>query len=562
MQNHCLPRKKERRAKRNEKLSDLALMCSESISDPESFKQVPGLGPGLFNKAEATRESMVSNISYDPSEIGRAISVIMVNSPRTKGGVKQTFVEQGLSSKPITDDEQSVYSGSVKLGRLDTIKSVATGNVQPDLTVTTAVENVIPPRLKRRPISRVPVQAESIAESSRSTKRSSLTINEDLDKLMESASSLTEESNRIQDSTTRAPNLSDVSEKPLSDLSVSSDMYETAEGDFRSSPNSSSTSGALKLPKRPNAVSLGKARQAYLEFSATNAMNSEKKTSSEVLSVRTGSSFLSDDDFLPKDQQHKSTGKSVSLIDCSKFTASVELYPDQIDSGRSKLSSRTKLYAPGVEESNVPDEKMAGEVTDPLYEKDAVNTEDAIDAEIVPRQVLKHEKEVKPVPIPKEETINSPDPQAEVDIIPSLPGPIDASSMEEPTKHAECDNEYYDLDEPALMSRPSRAKSVKDNTRLGKKKSARRGKKNRKSAELKLKPFSYSTLVNLLESINGTVIGEEFNSLNLPVQEKQLIERIIDLLSRLTSDMIIDESRYAVGIARLEKAHRVLEGFM
>ena len=77
-----------------------------------------------------------------------------------------------------------------------------------------------------------------------------------------------------------------------------------------------------------------------------------------------------------------------------------------------------------------------------------------------------------------------------------------------------------------------------------------------------LKPFSYTTLISLLESMNGTIIGEEFNQLNIPIKEKQLIEKIIDSLSRLTSDMILDQQRYEVGIDRLEKCLRVLEGFM
>lgn len=77
-----------------------------------------------------------------------------------------------------------------------------------------------------------------------------------------------------------------------------------------------------------------------------------------------------------------------------------------------------------------------------------------------------------------------------------------------------------------------------------------------------LKPFSYSTLINLLESTNGTIIGEEFGQLNLPMKEKQLLEKIVDSLSRLTLDMLIDESRYEVGITRLEKALKAVEGFM
>lgn len=135
------------------------------------------------------------------------------------------------------------------------------------------------------------------------------------------------------------------------------------------------------------------------------------------------------------------------------------------------------------------------------------------------------------------------------------------------------DDEFYDIEEPVLVSKPQKAKSSKDPTtaRSHKKKTkSKRAKSKRTRPESEggagvggnLKPFSYHTLINLLESINGTVIGEEFNQLNLPVKEKQLIEKIIDALSRLTSDMVIDDNRYEIGIQRLEKAHRVLEGFM
>lgn len=113
---------------------------------------------------------------------------------------------------------------------------------------------------------------------------------------------------------------------------------------------------------------------------------------------------------------------------------------------------------------------------------------------------------------------------------------------------ADDDDEYYDIGEPVFIHNP---KPQRKSTR---------GKKSKKKNELK--PFSYTTLVNLLESVNGTIIGEEFAKLNLPVREKQLIEKIIDLLLRLTLDMVIDEQRYDVGIKRLEKALRALEGFM
>ncbi|KAI5964318.1 uncharacterized protein KGF55_002260 [Candida pseudojiufengensis] len=151
------------------------------------------------------------------------------------------------------------------------------------------------------------------------------------------------------------------------------------------------------------------------------------------------------------------------------------------------------------------------------------------------------------------------------------------------------DDQYYDVDDEdekiPIQHRPSKAKSVKNSIRrpnkqrtttpplpdqlqppTQKKKTKKSSSSKRKSKtgtnnNQELKPFSYNTLISLLESMNGTIIGEEFNSLNIPLKEKQLIEKIIDSLSRLSSDMIMDKQRYDLGILRLEKALRVLEGF-
>ncbi|KAG7193392.1 uncharacterized protein KQ657_000810 [Scheffersomyces spartinae] len=120
------------------------------------------------------------------------------------------------------------------------------------------------------------------------------------------------------------------------------------------------------------------------------------------------------------------------------------------------------------------------------------------------------------------------------------------------------EEDYYDIGEPVMVrNQPARGKSVRENTRRTKRKKSTKH-KNKKE----LKPFTYTTLVSLLESMNGTVIGEEFNQLNLPIREKQWIEKIIDSLSRLTSDMVMDENKFEAGLTRLEKAHSALEGFL
>lgn len=144
----------------------------------------------------------------------------------------------------------------------------------------------------------------------------------------------------------------------------------------------------------------------------------------------------------------------------------------------------------------------------------------------------------------------------------TIPGEHPAQPMHHPhLSHDKDMEEYYDIEEPQIVSKPARAKSVKDSTKHPTRTKLKK-KRKEKTKSQQLKPFSYHTLINLLESINGTIIGEEFNQLNLPMKEKQLIEKIVDQLSRLTSDMVLDEQRYEIGIDRLERALRVLEGFM
>ena len=131
---------------------------------------------------------------------------------------------------------------------------------------------------------------------------------------------------------------------------------------------------------------------------------------------------------------------------------------------------------------------------------------------------------------------------------------------------------FYYIEDPIVTQHPGRARSVKASTTQlqlqlqqplqQKRKKSGKKTKRRSEARQSLKPFTYQTLISLLESTNGTVIGEELRLLDLPAKEKQLIEKIIDALSRLSADMVLDKERYEVGITRLENALRVLEGFL
>lgn len=86
-------------------------------------------------------------------------------------------------------------------------------------------------------------------------------------------------------------------------------------------------------------------------------------------------------------------------------------------------------------------------------------------------------------------------------------------------------------------------------------------KSKRKHHKNKLKPFSYETLAKLLNATEGIIIGQEFATLNIPTEEKFLIERIVDSISRLTANMMLNPARYDQSCARLERVLNVLEGF-
>ncbi|SCW01603.1 LAFE_0E03290g1_1 [Lachancea fermentati] len=103
-------------------------------------------------------------------------------------------------------------------------------------------------------------------------------------------------------------------------------------------------------------------------------------------------------------------------------------------------------------------------------------------------------------------------------------------------------------------SSPSKAKPEKHfNTKKGK------GKKNHLKKEMR--SFDIDTISQLLSVTKGTLIGSEFANLGIRTEEKRALERLVDSLSRLTADMVLDPERYEEGLKRLEKATRALEGF-
>ncbi|SMN20247.1 similar to Saccharomyces cerevisiae YOL070C NBA1 Protein of unknown function, localizes to the bud neck and cytoplasm [Maudiozyma saulgeensis] len=117
------------------------------------------------------------------------------------------------------------------------------------------------------------------------------------------------------------------------------------------------------------------------------------------------------------------------------------------------------------------------------------------------------------------------------------------------------DDGFEDIEEGHIFSNhPSRSSRDTYNHRQKREKSSRH-KKNASNS------FDTNTLSQLLMITKGTLVGSEFSNLGMKLEEKRALERLVDSLSRLTADMILDPDRYNEGIKRLNNAVKALDGF-
>lgn len=533
--------------------------------------------------SQSSRFSGISQSSVHDAEIGEAVTVPM------RSDTQRTLQYREGSRKSLENtDEESLYSeGQVGVGRLNTITNRKSTGAAPEMVVNTEVSDVVPPRLRRRPVSEIITPSEVSNRQTTPTHRFSMSITDDLERLMESANSLKSDSSyNIRAQThekaltdlTSADNRysSDSEDKPHAQSTkfthtpsmtmMSTDTFETADSyplpkvpEHKVKPDL-----VQKLPKRPSPQNMEKARQASQQYSLRSQSeysNDDKSVSDE------GDRTVNLLENVPNDEQ----------VPAAEILSKTTAGPHSADFMRNfespKRSEADDSKPPTDEAKQVKKEDEAGNYAAFSLE---LNPDDGEEASM--KQEDKNEIPIKqenkndaPEPsIPGPETTRKGNTEEKDDLTKPQAGSLLAKSDPDMAQRATIYNEgalqdgdFYDIEEPVVIENPVRVKSVRQNTQIPKRKSTK--KKHRKSARssgAQLKPFSYNTLIHLLESINGTVIGEEFDTLNLPIKEKQMIEKIIDLLSRLTSDMVLDENRYEIGLQRLEKAHRVLEGFL
>lgn len=422
--------------------------------DRQGTTEYTGLANSLnefrMDQPPRSRYSHISNVSQyslKEKQVAQPVSVTVVN------------LEQGPAVQRTRSERSTKKPNIIKIGKLKTEAPVAASLQEPAFSFSTSIENSIPPRSSKRPHSEILPQKNVLLAENEDTiatrdksphrKHASLVLGEDLDKLMESAISLS-----LGSITSKAP--------------------------------------SSKLdPKMPSQAS------RPISYSSSNVEQNEDPEESPIL----------------------------NRIDPDHFP--------------SQPLQKSRKQTPLPPRPSADDLHKARQLSNQLKEKELQNTYEVLtasQANIPPQS--NHQSETPPSPT-NEDQYEDEGPES------PLPG-------------------HQDENRSLVVKKPSRAKSVKDSTRVTpkhhhKKAKAKRVKEKRSSG---LKPFSYHTIISLLESTNGTVIGEEFDQLNLPIKEKQLIEKIINSLSKLSLDMIIDESRYEIGISRLENALRALEGFI
>ncbi|PVH17836.1 uncharacterized protein CXQ87_000735 [Candidozyma duobushaemuli] len=523
------------------------------------------------DKRLSSQSSRFSHGSFHNAEVGEAVPVPIKRSEsvRTQGSVKYYEGSRVPSEAPTTTDEESMYSEhQVKLGRLNTRVSQAPNVAGPSMTLNTEVEDV-------------------------HAHRFSVNITDDLDKLMENASSLRSEPlddepfgvTSPTESHYTAPEPSSIPGNTNRHSTFSSGSFETAdsgEGSDGLPQVPEHTVGSRQLPKRPSPQSLEKARVASHQFSLYSREEGERTLSFHE-SEKEGDAG---EEAEPKEGMQRphhimSSEEEYGKAYEREFAKEQGFTPEGTsDAGTSGGPSRGPSLRAAVvakeaakEEGDVQGLNVATGVAAGVAAGAVAGGAVGLAAGNAERTELEPPLEATRAPV--EETNENTEkqepgspylerPQAGTLLAKSDPD-IVAARDSVYTDHGlglGHDDEYYDIEEPVVVN-PVRAKSVKDNIQMPKRKSTKRKpRKNVRSGSGGMKPFSYNTLINLLESINGAVIGEEFETLSIPIKEKQMIEKIVDSLSRLTSDMILDEQRYEIGLERLEKAHRVLEGFM
>ncbi|SCU93968.1 LAME_0F05622g1_1 [Lachancea meyersii CBS 8951] len=125
------------------------------------------------------------------------------------------------------------------------------------------------------------------------------------------------------------------------------------------------------------------------------------------------------------------------------------------------------------------------------------------------------------------------------------------------------DDSFVKSDTPSASTgaKPKKKRNDAMNDQKANAHESRRGKRKSRGGKREMRSFDIDTIAQMLDVTKGTLIGSEFANLGMQTEEKRALERLVDSLSRLTADMVVDPRRFQEGMKRLDKATRALEGF-
>lgn len=219
---------------------------------------------------------------------------------------------------------------------------------------------------------------------------------------------------------------------------------------------------------------------------------------------------------------------SRSFLDRELNKIETELKSEMHDRDETRATLRTRdgdsYYSAESEDPQEPNDNDDGSATDQYYRNRRVPSNPAKPQSTAPRHSLPHIANVAKTT--DEETAND--------------GFEDI--LDEPISSKPQTNRSQDI--------PSRSSTARQ------KQSHKHSKKTSTSSA-----FDTNTLSQLLMITKGTLVGSEFANLGMQGDEKRALERLVDSLSRLTADMILDPDRYDEGIRRLNNAIKALDGF-
>ena len=212
--------------------------------------------------------------------------------------------------------------------------------------------------------------------------------------------------------------------------------------------------------------------------------------------------------------------------------------------------------ASGVTNTNSESYYSAASYEDPeVEEQEASHSRASTNDEIYLSRALPN------IPGPqRDETLKVP-PSQEAPRTPKVKNNLKNVSALDKAQQYDDDDQYEDINDTVQSIENEDELPEIPTSRPHHNKDKKKSPKKKKQTKSGMASFDIDTLNQLLNVTKGTLIGSEFNNLGMKIEEKRALEKLVDSLSRLTADMVLDPDRFQEGLRRLEKATKALDGF-